>query len=59
MISYKNVPGKKSYFSRKCMGTKDVYNHAKKGEIDKETLLAIFNMQILRKKVLFIKTSQT
>ena len=29
-ILYENAPGKKSYYSRKCLGTKDVYNHAKK-----------------------------
>ena len=33
MNLYKNVPGKKFYYSRKCMGTLDVYNHAKKGEL--------------------------
>jgi len=39
------------------MGTKDVYNYAKKGAIDfKNTPGHIqFNMQLHRKKVLFIK----
>ena len=40
-------PRKKFYFSRKCMGTKDVNNHAKKGAID---TLDIFDMQMFRKK---------
>jgi len=30
-ISRKKVSGKKSYYCGKCMGTNDVYNHAKKG----------------------------
>ena len=38
--------------SVQCMGTKDVYYHAKKRAIDIKTPLVIFNMQ---KKVLFIK----
>ena len=42
------------------MGTKDVYNYAKKGAIDfKNTPGHIqFNMQLHRKKVLFIKKAQ-
>jgi len=32
------------------MGTKDVYNHSKKGAIDIKTPLDIFNIQMLRKK---------
>ena len=31
MILYKKVSEKKSSYSEKCMGTKDVYNHGKKG----------------------------
>ena len=58
MILYKTVPGKKSCLSRNCMVTKDVYNNAKKGFI-LNTPLAIFNMQMHRSKVLFMKTSQT
>jgi len=38
-------PRKKSSYSGKCMGTKDVYNHGKKG-LDIETPLAILNIQI-------------
>ena len=30
----KTSPEKKSYYRRKCMRTKDVYNHAKQGAID-------------------------
>ena len=38
-------------------GTKDVYNHAKKGAIDIETPLDIFNMQMLRKKSFYKNVS--
>ena len=44
-ILYQKVHGKKSSYSGKCMGTKDVYNHGKKG-LDIETPLAILNIQI-------------
>ena len=37
----KTSPENKSYFSRKCMGTKDVYNNAKKGQLILKTPLAI------------------
>ena len=30
IILYKKVPGKKSFYSRKCMETKDVYSHRKR-----------------------------
>ena len=33
MILYKKVPGKKSSYSGKRMGTKDVYNHGKNGQL--------------------------
>ena len=52
MISYKNVPGKKSYYKRKCMGTKNVYNYAKKGLLIFKTPMAIFKIQ-MQKKVFF------
>jgi len=32
------------------MGTKDIYNHAKKGAIDIKTPMAIFKIQMHRKK---------
>jgi len=31
MILYNRVPGNKSSYSGKCVGTKDVYNYGKKG----------------------------
>ena len=47
-------------FSRKCMGTKDVYNLAKKGVIGiKNTPGYIQYADADAEKVLFIKTSQT
>jgi len=58
MISYKKVFGKKSSYGGKCLGTKDVYNPGKKGLVIK-TYRGMFNMQMYRRKVLFIKTSQT
>ena len=50
IILYKNVPGKKSYYSRKCMGTKDVYNHAL---TTLKTPMAIFKIQMHREKGIF------
>ena len=58
MITYKKVSGKKSCYNDKCMIKKDVYNHGKRGLI-LNTLLAVFNMQMHRRKFLFMKTSQT
>ena len=43
------------YYSKKCMGTKDVNNHAKKGQLKLKTTLDIFNMQMLSKKNPFLK----
>ena len=57
MFLYKNVPRKKVH-SRKCTGTKDVYNHAKRGQLILKTPIAIFKIQI-HKKVFFIKRSLT
>jgi len=34
MISYKKISGKKSFYSEKCTGKKDVYNHGKRGLLD-------------------------
>ena len=50
MILFKTVPGKKSYYIRKCMGTKDVYNHRKKGPTDIKNIPGyIFNMKMHKK----------
>ena len=45
------------FYIGKCMGTKDVYKHGKK-ELILKTPLAILNMQMHRRKVLFMKTSK-
>ena len=50
MNLYKNVPGKKSYTSRKFMGTKDVYNHAKKGSIGIKTQGWLYSKVQMSKK---------
>ena len=49
IILYKKVPRKKTLYSLKCMGTKDVNNHGNKG-LTSKTPLAILNMQMQRKK---------
>ena len=41
------------------MGAKDVYNHRKKRGWILKTPLAIFKMQMNRRKVIFLNTSQT
>jgi len=43
-------PRKKSYYSRKCMGTKDVFNRAKKRQFISKTPQDIYNMRMVRKK---------
>ena len=57
MTLYKKVPRKKFSYFGKCMETKDVYNYGNMNLILK-TPLAIFNMQMDRKKVLLWKLSQ-
>ena len=55
MILYKKVPGKKSFYIEKWMGIKDAYNFTTMGKkrLDNKTPLAILNMQMHRRKVLF------
>ena len=58
MIIYKNIPGKKSYYSRKCMRTEDACPMQKKRRLIVNNM-AIFNLQMHRKNPFYENVSDS
>ena len=57
MIYTKKSPENKSYYIvENALGTKDVYNHAKKGQLILKTLGWLYSKYRCVKKVFFMKT---